>query len=512
MVECINEGKHIVFFLPRHVFLACVGQIKESPAKRNAVMMTWLSLGAETSMSMSFDEDLDLSPMFHTASYLMIRPDNKTVRLCSVVAIIDTEAGFTTLPVKRVGLVVHSYMVSQNNQSFFNWDAGVFAYSSTSKRVGRSYIMSQRQSCRGVQARQVYLYNGKPGAGVDHPVDQSRDFLLQVIRSWPGKQVSQIPLNLGKRDARRLGRTLDHLTVAGIIEPRDNGYVLTKTKGVELVEVLPKAVSSGLSFELAVLVASARHCVIHERSMRLLIRLAVVGSRVSQFMAELNPGHAEEGVQTASFLWMKEAQEHMAGPARGEMLAGRLWFALGIWDKMRKDTNNFSITVPQNGDEPGYEEGDLYTIEGIGKFYYGTAVEIFMCVLELEDRLGLPLLGPSDPAWEEPLEVAELQEVQVQLMLAYISDLAVWNVAAGDILLVGSRHPLALAPSSLVAHPHIAEIERRPRKGYLIIPDCVRKGEDRTLSALSATRVPLSLLRLITTIVGEPAEDWLKWP
>lgn len=35
--------------------------------------------------------------------------------------------------------------------------------------------------------------------------------------------------------------------------------------------------------------------------------------------------------------------------------------------------------------------------------------------------------------------------------------------------------------------------------------------QDETLSALSASHVPLSLLKLITIITGEPAEDWLKW-
>ncbi|KAK7706680.1 hypothetical protein SLS64_007511 [Diaporthe eres] len=124
-----------------------------------------------------------------------------------------------------------------------------------------------------------------------------------------------------------------------------------------MVEVLLKAVSSGVSFELAVLVASARHCVKHKRSMQLLIRLAVLGSRATQFLSRLDPEYVDEGIQTPSWLWLQEARQHMAGPARGEMSAGRLWFALGIWDKMRKDTNNFSTDMPQNDDELGHADG-----------------------------------------------------------------------------------------------------------------------------------------------------------
>lgn len=507
MVECINAGKHIAFYLPRDFFAECMRLVQESQAKRGDVLVKGLLLKRDTSMSIAVDEDLDLTPMFQTDSYLMMRLDQKIVRVCSVVAAIDAEAGFTTLPLKRVGLVVHSHVLDKNSRSLFNENAGVFAYSDIPKRASPGYLNSQRQSCNGIKAKQVCLYNGNPGANIGHPVDHSRDFVLQVIRSWPGKSISQLPLNLGKRDARRLGRTLDHLAVAGIIEPHENGYMLTKTKGVELVEILPKAVSSGLSFELAVLVASARHCVKHERSMRLLIRLAVLGSRATEFLTRLDPKHVEEGKPFVSSSWMWEARQHMAGPASGEWSAGRLWFALGIWDKMRKDTNNFS-----NDNEPGHTGDDFHRIEDVGMFHRGVAVDVYGCVLELEDRLGLSLLASSDPAWEEPLKVEELQEVQVQLMLAFLSDLSVWNVAAGEILLVGSRRRLALAPSSLVAHPQYVQVERRPKKGYLIIPDRIMQHQDETLSAQSASRVPVSLLRLITIMTGEPAEDWLKWP
>ncbi|KAG6357330.1 hypothetical protein INS49_015208 [Diaporthe citri] len=512
MVECINDGKHIVSFLPQEAFGACIRRVKEAPALREDAMFTGFSLGSETSTSVAVDEDFDLTPMFKSDSYLMIRLDENIVRVWSIVAAIDAEAGFTTMPIKRVGLVVHSHLLDRTGRSRFNWDAGVYTYSAIQKRVGDEYLRSQRQSCRGVRAKQVCLYNGGPGPEIGHPVDHSRDFVLQVIRSWPGKPMSQLPLNLGKRDARRLGQTLDHLAVAGIIEPHENGYVLTKTKGLELVEVLPKAVSSGLSFELAALAASARHCVKNERSMRLLIRLAVLGSRATEFLSRLDPGHVDEGTQTASWYWMEEARQHMAGPARGEMSAGRLWFALGIWDKMREDTNNFSTNMPQNDDEPGNEGGSFHRVEGVGMFHCGIAVEIYMCVLQLEDRLGLSLLAPSDPEWEEPLKVAELQEVQVQFMIAFVSDLAVWNLGAGEISLVGSGRAMALAPNSLLAHPHTAQIERRPEQGYLIIPDQIQQGKGNKLSVVAALCVPLSLLRVISHVLGESAMDWLKWP
>lgn len=514
MVECINAGKHIAFYLPRDLFLECMRLVQESPAKRGDVLIKGLLLKSDTSMSIAVHKDFDLTPMFQTDSYLRLRLDQKIVRVCSVIAAIDAEAGFSTLPLKRVGLVVHSHVLDNTSRSLFNGNAGVFTYPRIPKRVSHEYLQSQRQSCSGIRAKQVCLYNGRPGVNIGHPVDHSRDFVLHVIRSWPGKPISQLPLNLGKRDTRRLGRALDHLAVSGVIEPHENGYMLTKTKGVELVEILPKAVSSGLSFELAVLVASARHCVKHERSARLLIRLAVLGSsRATEFLSRLDPEHTEEGMPFVSFSWMEKARKHMAGPARGEWSAGRLWFALGIWDKMRKDTENFSVIVPPNDiEEPGRTGDDFHRIEGVGMFHCGIAVDVYECVLELEDRLGLSLLASSDPAWEEPLKVEELQEVQLQLMLAFLSELAVWNVAAGEILLVGSRRPLALAPSSLVAHPQYVEVERRPKKGYLIIPDIIMQHEGETLSAQSASRVPVSLLRLITIVTGEPAEDWLKWP
>lgn len=511
MVQCINAGKHIVFYLPRDFFVECMRLVRESQAKRGDVVVKGLLLTRDTSMSIAVDGDLDLTSMFQADSYLRLRLDQKIVTVCSVVAAIDAEAGFTTLPLKRVGLVVHSHVLDKNRRSLFNENAGVFTYSEISKLASHEHLKSQRQSCNGIQAKQVCLYSGRPGANIGHPVDHSRDFVLQVIRSWPGKLISQLPLDLGKRDARRLGRTLDHLAVAGIIEPHENGHMLTKTKGVELVEILPKAVSSGLSFELAILVASAKHCVKHERSMRLLIRLAVLGSRATEFLTRLDPEHAEEGIPFASSSWMWEARQHMAGPARGEWSAGRLWFALGIWDKMRKDTENFSVIAPPNDNEPGRISDAFHRIEVVGMFHCGIAVDVYECVLELEDRLGLSLLASSDPAWEESLKVEELQKVQVQLMIAFLSGLAVCKVAAGEILFVGSRHPRALVPSSLVAHPQSAMVERRPEKDYPIIPDRIMQHEDETLSALSASRVPLSMLRLITTITGEPAEDWLKW-
>lgn len=512
MVECINNGKHVVSFLPQEAFGACIRRVQEAPALREDAMFRGFSLGSGTSMSTAVDEDFDLSPIFKSDSYLMIRLDEKLVQVWSVVAAIDVEAGFTTLPIKRVGLVVHSHLLDGSGRGRFNWDAGAYTYSTVQKRVGDEYLRSQRQSCRSIRAKQLCLYSGGPGPEIGHPVDHSRDFVLHVIRNWPGKPMSQLPLKLGKRDPRLLGQTLDHLAVAGIIEPHENGYVLTRTKGVELVEVLPKAVSSGLCFELAVLVASARHCVKHERSMRLLIRLAVLGSRATEFLSRLDPAHVNEGTQTTSWLWMQQARQHMAGPARGEMSAGRIWFALGIWDKMRKDTNNFSSYMPRNDDEPDNAEGSFHRVEGIGMFHCGIAVEIYMCVLQLEDRLGLSLLAPSDAAWEEPLKTEELHEVQVQLMFAFISSLAVWNIGADEILLMGSRRQVALAPRSLVAHPHAAKVERRPKKGYLIVADWIEEGKGDKLSVISASRIPLSLLRLITIITGEPAGDWLKWP
>ncbi|KAI7773249.1 hypothetical protein LA080_011477 [Diaporthe eres] len=515
MVECINEGKNIVFFLPRNALLDCVRRVKESPSRSEQFKFKYISLTSETSMNTRFDDSLDIGDIFQTE--LPLRTTHgKTmpvVRTWSVIVAIDADAGFTRVPVKGVGLVVYSHLLDAKN-SIFNRDAGAATYSATSWRVSHAQMRSQRQSCRGIRARHICIFQGMLAAEAAHPIDHrdGKEFTFELIRSWPGRRMSEIPARLGKRDQSLMGRNLDHLAVAGVIEPHEKGYMLTKGIGAELVELLPIGAKCGLSFEFISLLASVRHSVTHERSKRLLIRLAVLAGQVDGFLSRLEPIPMDEDNQTVSWGSMEGARQHIAGPARGEMSAGRLWFALGIWEKMRKDTHNLSVKMPGLVNESGEQDGDFHHIQGIGLFDSTIAVDVYVCVLELEDRVGLRLLAPSDPEWEEPLKVAELHEVQVQLMLAFMSNLAVWNVAAGGILLVSSRRLVALAPSSLVAHPHIANVDSRPRNGYLIIPDCIEEGNGKVLSALSASRVPLSLLRLITVITGEPAGDWLKWP
>lgn len=512
MVECINDGKHIAFFLPRNAMLECVRRIRQSPAKRRDSLFKHVSLGGDTSMDMEFDENFELGQMLKSASYLMTRLDENILRVCSVIVAVDPDAGFTALPVQRVGLVVYSHLEDPMTTTKFNWDAGVPTCSAMPRLVTRRQFRSQRQSCRGIQAKQVCLYKGGLIVKVAHPVNHSKEFVFELIRSWPGKSMSEIPLNFDSRDLPLLERNLDHLAVAAIIEPYENGYRLTGTKGAELVELLPRAVDAGLSFELASLLASVRHCVAHPRSMRLLIRLAVIGGRVDDFLSRLDPVPTEEDRQGVSWVWTVEARQHMAGPARGQMSAGRLWFALGIWDKMRNDTLNFTVNMPRNGDEPDPGEDYCHRIPGVGVFHSGIAVEIYMSVLELEDRVGLRLLAPSDAEWEEPLKVAELQEVQVQLILAFLSNLAVWDVGAGEISLVGSGRAIDLAPSSLIADPRVVKIERRPENAYLLLPDQIQEAESKKLLALSACCMPMSLLRVISRILGEPGVDWLKWP
>lgn len=75
----------------------------------------------------------------------------------------------------------------------------------------------------------------------------------------------------------------------------------------------------------------------------------------------------------------------MAGPAHGQSSAGRLWFALRIWNKMRNDTCNFAITIPKRDGNLKEEQAYGYRIDGIGIFHRGTAVDIYKSVLELEN-------------------------------------------------------------------------------------------------------------------------------
>lgn len=512
MMACINEAKNIAFLLPRNVMLECERQIKEATAKREDVLFKHVSLTGDTSMGTKFDDDFDLGQIFQSDSYLMVHLDENIVKVCSVMVAVDADAGFTALPIKRVGLVVHSHLEDPGSRAIVNRDAGVSTYSGISKRVSRRQQQSQRQSCRGIQAQQVCLYNGNLAAQVAHPVDGSKEFVFELIRGWPGKSMSEIPLDLNKRDANLLERSLDHLAVAGIIEPHENGYRLTNTKGDELVDLESSAAKYRLSFEFTCVVASVRHSVTHQRSMRLLIRLAVLGARADDFLSGLDPVPFDEGINTVSRDWIEEARQHMAGPARGQSSAGRLWVALGIWDKMRKDTRNFAINMPRPDGHSDEVEEYCHRIDGIGIFHCGLAVNIYTSVLELEDRVGLPLLAPEDAEWEEPLKVAELQEVQVQFMLAFISNLAVWDVRAGEISLAGSGLAIGLAPSCLVANPHIVQTERRPERGYLVLPDQIQEGGRKSLLALSATCMPMSILRVVSHILGESAIDWLRLP
>lgn len=509
MVECVNQGKHIAFFLPHHVSEQCTREVRASPDKVKNILLRKISLTGDTSMGSEFDRDLDVGQIFETESYLVVKYPDDTVRVCSMLVAIDPDAGFRTIPFKRVGLVVYSHITEQGARASFKDSAGVPVHSVSSGLVDRRQMQSQLQACRGLPARHVCLYSGALDAG-SLAIDYSKEFVFELVRSWPGKRLTDMPLGLEKRDKLLLRRTMRHLAVAGMVGTSQDGFVLTETKGAEMARLLPIAGSYGLSFELASLVASARHGTAHVRSKRLLVRLAVMGAHLDGFLAELTPALDEN--HHVSLPWMEEAQEHMAGPARDRAAAGRLWFALGIWEKLRNDTDDFS-ELPEGDDMP-FEETRSVTIQGIGKFCYRKAVEIWTQVLDLEDRAGLPLLGPSNPGWQEPLTHEELYDVQFQLLLAFISNLAVWDLGTGQISLVSSGHALTLDPTSLVAHAHMARLASRPQDGYIVLPDrfysAGATGDE--LMAKSVVCMEASLLRVVKMVLGESAVDWLTWP
>ncbi|KAI7780508.1 hypothetical protein LA080_016022 [Diaporthe eres] len=511
MVGCVNQGRHIAFFLPRGISMQCVTEIEESPEKIKNILLRTISLTGETSMTADFDDTVDMGQIFHSDSYLFGRYLDQSVRVCSLLVAVDPDAEFTTIPFKRVGLVVYSHMTEQGRKVVFNSAAGVLVYSSISGPLDHRQMVSQLQSCSGVGegAKHVRLSDGRLANDL-LAVDYSKEFAFELIRTWPGKRMADIPLNLGKRNKQLLRRTMRHLTVADMVAPYENGFRLTEGKGAEMAKLLPDAGNYGLSFELAGLVASIRQGVPLVRSKRLLIRLAVMSARLDEFLAELTPEY--DGNSNVSWPWMEEARKHMAGPARGQMAMGRLWIALGIWDKLRNETEGFS-----NLPEGDYSSGDLEacaTFEGIGQFRFRVAVEIWTHVLELEDRAGLPLLGSSDPEWEEPLTAGELHDVQFQLVLAFISNLAVWDLGTDRISLVSSGHAVTLAPTSLVVRPHMARLESRPKDAYLVLPDRIHAGGAKgdKLMAESVVCVEASLLGVVTMVLGESAVDWLKWP
>ncbi|POS74155.1 hypothetical protein DHEL01_v207453 [Diaporthe helianthi] len=378
VLECVNQGKHVAFYLPRGIAHECM--------------------------------------------------------------IMDPDAGFRTIPFKRVGLVVYSHLTEQGRKVIFNPVAGVLVHSVRSGLLDRRQRQSQLQTGDRLRTRHVWLYDGLLEK-VLLDVDYNKEFVFELVRSWPGKPMADIPLDLGKRDKQILRRNLRHLAVAGIIEPHQNGFALTKTKGAEMAKILPICGNNGLSFELASLVASSRYGVAHTKSKRLLIRLAVMGARLDDFLIHLSPEFDEN--YHVSWAWMEEARRHMAGPARGLMAAGRL-----------------------------------------------------------------------RPEWEEPLTTEELQDVQFQLVLAFIANLAVWDLGTDQITLVSSGHEVVLAPISLVVHQHMARLQSIPEEGYLVLADRIQAGGPTgdQLMAESVLCMGAGPLKVVRMVLGESAVDWLKWP
>lgn len=105
---------------------------------------------------------------------------------------------------------------------------------------------------------------------------------------------------MNKRDADLLDRTLDYLAVAHIIEPYKNSYKVTDINRDELVDLLPTATKHRLSFEFTCLLASVKHSVTHQRLMRLLIRLAVLGGWADNFLSGLDQVPFVEGINVMS--------------------------------------------------------------------------------------------------------------------------------------------------------------------------------------------------------------------
>lgn len=514
MVACVNQGKHIAVFLPRGVSKQCMDEIEQSTEKTRDILLRKISLTGNTSMTTEFDNTVDVAQIFHTDSHLFGHHADGRVRMCSVLVAIDPDAGFTTIPFKHVGLIVYSHMTEKGQKVAYNGTAGALIHSKISGLVDRRQMVSQLQSGDGIRAsaKHVRLYNGELAEDL-LAIDHSKEFVFELIRCWPGERMARIPLNLEKRDKQLMRRAMRHLLVADMVESCEEGFMTTEDKGDQMAKVLPAAGMYGLSFELASLVASSRVGMGgNKRSKRLLIRLAVMGAHLDEFLADLTPEY--DGNSNVSWSWMEEARKHMAGPARGQMAMGRLWFAIGIWDKLRNDTDNFS-----NLPAADLSWGDLeacVTVEGIGKFRYRMGAEIWTHVLELEDRVGLPLLGSDtwEQDWEEPFTPGELHDVQFQLLLAFISNLAVWEFGNDQISLVSSGHTFTLAPTSLVVRPHMARLESRPKNAYLVLPDRIYAGGPNgdELMAESVVCVEASLLGVVSKALGKPAADWLKWP
>lgn len=136
MLVCINEAKNIAFLLLQNAMLEYVCQIKETVAKREDVLFRYISLRGNTSMGTRFDDELDLSQIFQSDSYLTVRLDEDVFKVCLVIVAVDADAGFTALLIKRVGLVVHSHL-AEPESAIFDRDAGVSTYSAISKLVSR---------------------------------------------------------------------------------------------------------------------------------------------------------------------------------------------------------------------------------------------------------------------------------------------------------------------------------------------------------------------------------------
>ncbi|KAG8156981.1 hypothetical protein KVR01_013203 [Diaporthe batatas] len=511
MVDCASQGKHILFFMPSSMVPPLASQVDAMlQARRGDVGLRFITLRSNSSMTKGIDGEFTLGAVLESHGYIFSQPDRGLNTVLSFIIVVDPEAGFTTVPVKQVGLVVYSHVSAHNDHTQFNTKAKVAVYTEAFRKLSLSGVNAQRQSCRGIDgAPRIWMASNYVYPSTAHPADHSKAFALELIRGWPGKSMGEIPLNLERRDVRSLDRTMGHLAVTGIIEPYQNGYALSKAKGAEMLALLPAVSKYDLSFELVGLLASVKHCVPDQRAMRLLIRLAVFTKWEASFLSGLTP--AADGDGRIPWGWMQHAGSHMAGPARSQMATGRPWFALGIWDKMRKDTENFSIPGLDLGPGENGQHSLDFAIEGLGTFDRDDAIEIYRAIADLELRLGLPLLEASDPEWEQPLGISEMHDVQAQLISAFISGLAVWDLETDRISLLGSGHQVHLAQDSLIVHPRIAKIESRPEKAYLVVAHRVKEAANGRLLVESASCMGISLLRVTSLVLGEPASDWLKW-